>query len=256
MAFRVPTFFAAVAVAVTLGTGLATVSPASAALVNVTTMKGSASDYSTFRAAETAFWTGKTLTYSEDFESHAIMEEVPAINSAVGTFTSTLGGQRGQEISILDAAHTPFGGRYNITNDRARSGKWLDSNDSKEIVWDVSGLTAFDTISFWMTDVLDVAGQLAFKTAAGVNYATTIDFPGNGGSNSNGSLFFIALSFDEAITSFKWSATARNDGWGLDDIKIGSAVPLPAAVWFMLTALGGLAGLRWMNQHRLAVAAA
>jgi len=254
MAFRVPTFVAAIAV--TLGTALATASPAIAALVNVTTMKGSASDYSAFRAAESAFWTGKTLTYSEDFESHAITKEVPAINSAVGTFTSTQGGQRGQEISILDAANTPFGGRYNVSNDRARSGKWLDSNDSKKIVWDVSDLTAFDTISFWMTDVLDVAGKLAFQTAAGANYATTIDFPGKGGSNGNGSLLFISMSFDEQVTAFRWSATARNDGWGLDDIKVGSAVPLPAAAWFMLTALGGLAGVRWLNQPRRAMAAA
>ncbi|WP_299441745.1 VPLPA-CTERM sorting domain-containing protein [uncultured Rhodospira sp.] len=254
MANRVSTFVAAIAV--TLGAALATASPASAALVSVTTLKGSASDYSAFRAAESAFWAGKTLTYSEDFENHEIMEEVPAIDSAVGTFTSTLGGQRGQEISILDAANTPFGGRYNVSNDLAGSGKWLDSNDSKEIVWDVSGLTAFDTISFWMTDVLDVAGKLSFQTTTGATYDTSITFPGAGGSNRNGSLFFISMSFDEAITSFKWSATARNDGWGLDDIKIGSAVPLPAAVWFMLTALGGLAGLRWMNQNRLAMAAA
>lgn len=56
--------------------------------------------------------------------------------------------------------------------------------------------------------------------------------------------------------SFEALADGLTDDWRVSQIEYDvPPVPLPAAVWFMLTALGGLAGTRWLKKGTKAAAA-
>ncbi|WP_299437722.1 VPLPA-CTERM sorting domain-containing protein [uncultured Rhodospira sp.] len=232
--------------------GVLASAPAQAAVVDM--YHGTTGEYATYRGHETTFWTGKILKYEEDFEDETlgVSETIATSGPGVGTFTSTVAGQHDKKIGIFDQTGPQDGynaashGRYDVTNGISNNGRWLDSYDSKEVTWTLTSLTSFDSISFWMTDVNDVNGSLTFNEGAG-STETIIEFPGAGGSASNASLFFISIVLDAAVTEFTFEAASSTDGWGIDDIKVG-ATPLPAAAWFMLTALGGLVGTRWLKR--------
>jgi hypothetical protein len=252
------------AIVLSLSAPVGFASPADAAVVEA--YYGSKVNYAEYRGYESDFWSDKTIQYEEDFEGFGSGEYVNAnasspgiISTAVGDFQATAGGQYGRTLAIYsDARDNPDSsyeggryGRYDVTHfgNGATDGHWLDSKDSKGVSWNMSGLNgAINMVSFWMTDVLDVSGKLSFTTATGGTGSQLIQFPGSGGLNSNAALFFVTIAFTEAVDSFTFAATAHNDGWGIDDIKVGIApVPLPAAVWFLLTALGGLVGARWLK---------
>ncbi|WP_170294751.1 VPLPA-CTERM sorting domain-containing protein [Roseospira navarrensis] len=52
-------------------------------------------------------------------------------------------------------------------------------------------------------------------------------------------------------SSFSVSANGWDDSWRVSQMDV-SAVPLPAAAWFLLTALGGLFGTRWLKKGQTA----
>jgi len=62
---------------------------------------------------------------------------------------------------------------------------------------------------------------------------------------------YLAVAINQSVKAIEWSYVGDfNDVQGVGDYAVaGVAVaPLPAAAWFMLTALGGLVGGRWLRK--------
>ncbi|WP_170294754.1 VPLPA-CTERM sorting domain-containing protein [Roseospira navarrensis] len=222
-------------------------STAQASFIDVHT--GSLSD---LRVIESAFWTNKTVAATEDFEGLAAGTDYSGgavLNTAVGDFSSTKAGQRGQLISVegTGAFHSKeswMGGRRNVTGD-SLDGRYLENNDSKQVKWVFNNLTGINALSFFMTDVNDVSGvfKLTFKDNS------TLEEGFTSSKQPNGTINFVTAAFGADVDLFEviFDQSTSNDGWGADDFTVG-AVPLPAAAWFLLTALGGLVGTRWLKK--------
>ncbi|MBB4315088.1 VPLPA-CTERM sorting domain-containing protein [Roseospira marina] len=69
-----------------------------------------------------------------------------------------------------------------------------------------------------------------------------------GGSPTDDNPFFFAS--ETSGTTLRVAALGWNDDFKIKSLSydIPAEVPLPAAAWFMLTALGGLAGGRWLRK--------
>lgn len=133
------------------------------------------------------------------------------------------------EFHVLNAATTPFSGRYNTTPGLgARQGNWLDSNDIDGIRLDLA--PARTNLFFFLTDVSDQGGTLTVKGHDGSWFSQTI-----APTQGNGDLFFVRLSSYQGLSSVEFRNNRTGDGWGIDDIGTQS-VPEPA----MLTLLGAM----------------
>ncbi len=144
---------------------------------------------------------------------------------------------------VLDAATTPFSGRYNTTPGGSR---WLDSNDTTKVVLDLEQAhlnRRLDNLFFFMTDVNDQGGRL--KVYGYDGSASAFDVFGStasGSAQANGALFFVRLSSPAGIARVEWVNTVTGDGWGIDDI---GTVPEPSSiVLFAITLFGAAARLR------------
>lgn len=161
---------------------------------------------------------------------------------------------------ILNSAETPFSGRFDSTggddssddtsaNGSEDQGKWLDSNDTTQIVWDadldrdeidlgngrkISGLGVI------LTDVTDV-GATFEVSLKGASVTSTENFSGLG----NGTFTLVTARFRNflpPITSFQATFENKNgktnDGFGIDDATI--AVPAPATLGLLGLGLIGV----------------
>jgi PEP-CTERM motif len=187
------------------------------------------------------FAAGSTAVSLEDFEGYT-----PAVNfnaahlTGAGTFTpsglpSSGSGTGNVEFSILDAATSPFSGRYNTT---PGGDNWLDSNDITELT--LAPLNSITSLFFFIGDANDVGGALRLEitTAGGT---TTWNFPT---AQPNGSLYFVGISdFSPGeITSIRLVQTNTHDGYALDDfgtVSVGQT-PEPGTLGLMGLGLVGL----------------
>lgn len=207
-------------------------------------------------AAETAYLAGLSSSTNESFESFTVTDYQASFNTAVGIFTK--GGADGtglcstcNKLAILDAATSPFDGRY------AQDGSnWLDSNDNGNATWSIAlaGDASFDSIGWYMTDVSDQGGTLTVTFATGES--ESVQFT----AFADGNLMFIEAAISAAVTSatVTFANDSTGDGWGIDDITVGltgsggdgqEEVPEPA----MLGLLGfSLAGIGLIRRRRKA----
>jgi hypothetical protein len=125
---------------------------------------------------------------------------------------------------------------------------WIDSQDLSEVVWTLSPGIAFRSLTFALTDAYDQP----FSDEFGAGYfSLSVDEAewAIDEQEANGTLHWLTVSFDEFVTTATVSFfTRQNDGWGIKAALVSpdpmpSPVPLPAAGWLMLAALGGLVAL-------------
>lgn len=233
-------------------------------------------------AARDAFIGGATIQAFEGFEGFTACDgsngsscastgnTTTGLSTAVGTFDKAGSSGTGsspvapvEEAVVKNAdAGKDSHGRYNVAADSSNNhsgGNWLDSNDWTSIEWDIpgaSGLTNFDRIAFFLTDVND-SGNVDFKVTAGgiVTEATKAI----SGDVDDGMLNLVTMQFDEIVTGDVFITLSngvdgngnRSDGIGIDSITV-AAVPLPAAGLLLLGGLGGLGGVSAMRRRKRA----
>ncbi|WP_170294654.1 VPLPA-CTERM sorting domain-containing protein [Roseospira navarrensis] len=115
--------------------------------------------------------------------------------------------------------------------------------------WDSNGGTSDATVSY----TSNAAGNPTTGSAGNL-YIT-----GDAITAASGDPGDVLFQFDAArYTKFAFIFDSNGGRTGPSDPNIAfadldySVVPLPAAVWFMLTALGGLAGTRWLRKDKAA----
>ncbi len=223
---------------------LAASHPASAGTITITST--GPTSLANAQAAEAAFLAGFNTVATETFDDEAtgiaqsITTTAPPAPNGIGTFSSQQGGQLGQLVAILDAATSPFSGRFDVTSGPGSSGNWLDSYDSEVVEYAVnSPLNPFTGIGFFMTDVLDVAGSLFVVFEDGESATEQFNFSGSGGTNPDGTVQYVQATFDAPIVSLTFTAAADNDGFGIDDVSFGQ-VPEPATLALLGAGLVGI----------------
>lgn len=182
-----------------------------------------------------------------DFETLGGTGSGGTVTNADNTFTGTAGANPndGTQLAIRDG--NVFGRVSTtaaLTGDESKD-KFLDSNDTFGIVWDVDlGGISFTKILLTLTDAADTGATVSITTDDG-GFA---QFQSQPRSNQK----TVLIEFSEAVSS----ATIQfintkgadgplrtNDGLALDDIAI-SAVPLPASFLLLGAGIAGLGALR------------
>jgi hypothetical protein len=170
------------------------------------------------------------------------------VNNADNTFTGT-GGTHPNDGTQLAIRDGNVFGRVSTTaalTDVPGNDKFLDSNDTFGIIWDVAlGGRAFREILFTLTDAADTGATMTITSNDGGSF----QFQSQSSSNQKTVLIDFGASVTGARILFENTSKygpRTNDGFALDDIAI-SAVPLPAS-FFLLGA--GIAGLGAMRRKR------
>lgn len=254
-------FFFTAALAVTL-----TTSGASAATLQVTSF--GAGDYAGAQAALAAFrsgtdgWGGANkqvnAVRTENFENMKAWDGSSGDanpTTAVGAFTS-LGGRGSGASSIAGGAALQVRsddpwvwGRHNASG---VDGKWLDSNDTLGMRWDVGGLTQFNSVAFLLTDVADVGGKFSIK----VGDTLFSNLLGASGRLANGSIQLVRILLPASVSGLRVELfnDRLNDGFGIDGATVASVAPVPLPPAILLLASGGAALFGVSRRRRRAAA--
>lgn len=163
----------------------------------------------------------------------------------VGSFTS-LGGT-GTGHSAIKGGHglevrqdNPFKwGRHGL-----EANKWLDSNDTYGMAWQVSGLDTFNALTFFLTDVADVGAKFSIKvgeTLSGI-------IIGEHARTANGTIHFVRILLPEPVSDLlvELRHNRLNDGFGIDGVMVAriAPIPVPPAAALLVSGVVLLAGLR------------
>jgi len=194
------------------------------------------------QSAEASFLAGLDSFTTETFENFTAGDDTGSgsVDTSVGNFRRGLTAIDGtgdcvfgcDNLQILDAATTPFNGRFNTT---PGGGNWLDSNDLTAISWDLVGVSPeVSAFGLYLTDANDVGATLTVSTTLG-NDSISLPSP-----QGNGSIFYLTAASDTPILGARvdFNVAPTNDGFGIDDVTID--VPEPATLGLIGAGLAGV----------------
>lgn len=169
-------------------------------------------------------------------------------NTRVGSFTSLGGiGSGGSHIDggtglEVRGDNDMKWGRFSASN--ALGGKWLDSNDTYGMKWDIGGVGKFNSLSFFLIDAADACGKFSIK----VGQTLFSQVLGAAGRTLNGNIQLVTILLPEAVDhlTVELFHDRLNDGFGIDGATIArvAPVPVPPAAALLATGLLALGALR------------
>jgi len=115
---------------------------------------------------------------------------------------------------------------------------------------------------FYGTDIGDFGGQLTLTLTDTNGVTSVLNIPhtiGSNGSTDGNDLYYGFYDMSTFYTQvvFGNSAGAGVDGYGIDNLSIGYATPLPAALPLFASGMGGVMGLLgWRRKRKKAAAIA
>lgn len=217
--------------------------------------------YSTSATAEADFIASLTggITATETFEDEATNgnaeyfggndqsnweDRAVSYSTDVGTFELVTAGQsignpNNHQLMIESARTGEFGRQAIEDNDDF----WLDSNDAETVVWTLGAPLSgsFNAFGFWLADASDVSADLTltFSDGSSSNWSL-ITYP-----QANGDLKYVTVTSSQNILggTLTFSNTTDNDGWGIDNVTVGS-LPEPGTLLLMGLGLLGLGAAR------------
>lgn len=178
-------------------------------------------------------------------------------NTKAGSFT-TLGGtgagwsaiDGGQSLEVRGDNTMPWG-RYDL--DGVVSGKWLDSNDTYGMRWDIADHGKFNALSFFLIDAADVGAKFSMK----VGDTLYSDLLGGSGQARSGNIQVVTILLDRAVDSLSVELMhdRLNDGFGVDGATLAhvAPIPVPPAAALLVTGLFALGAVR-RRRHQGAAA--
>lgn len=195
-----------------------------------------------------------TTVASEDFNGlgatqvigsgdHSSWENKAAsFDTDVGVFTLDSFGNGGlnvyREELMIESEATGEYGRQSLP--KAAGDFWLDSNDARQVTWDFTKPAGghFNTLGFELADASDVSADLTLLFSDGTS--ETITFP-----EANGNLKFVSIYSKTNILggSLIFDNSSGNDGWGIDNVTLGT-LPEPGTLLLMGLGLLGLGAAR------------
>lgn len=147
-----------------------------------------------------------------------------SITQGVGGACNSGGYSCSDGLAVLDSGASPFSGRFSLS-----SPNWLESMDAQEMT--ISPTSGYNAMGFYMTDPNDSGGRFSI---GGVDFSFNDIFDSALG---NGKVFYISLFDVDGLGDVSIFSNANGDGYGLDNVTIGSvAVPEPGT--FALLGLG------------------
>ena len=175
---------------------------------------------------------------TEDFESATL----PAISfpGSTGAITANLTGGGSSIVS------SPGAGRF------ATSGSsYVQTTGGGDFT--VTFSSAIAAFGFFGTDIGDIGNSLVLQLTDTLNNITQLAVGNTVGATSGSLLYFGFIDTATSYTQIKFlNQPGGGDIFGFDDMTIGDtaqivnppAVPLPAAAWLLLGALGGLGAMK------------